>query len=137
MSSESIPETQGLLMARRYLMLKPHGARRVCELLSPVHVSPEDIFPSTNLAIGPNSHIYWLSESSSHGDPSNSTSMSPGSSVQFHHHGRFRIAGGVLPDAITAYRTYGDPANPCIVFPTCYGGRLDSTSVKVVPHPRT
>jgi len=41
-------------------------------------------------------------------------------------HGRFRLAGGVLPDAFTAYETYGDPKNPCIVFPTCYGGRLDS-----------
>ncbi|KAI0779487.1 homoserine O-acetyltransferase [Fomes fomentarius] len=59
--------------------------------------------------------------------------MSPGSSVQFHHHGRFRIAGGVLPDAITAYRTYGDPANPCIVFPTCYGGRLDSQDYMIGP----
>ena len=36
------------------------------------------------------------------------------------------MAGGVLPDAITAYRTYGDPKNPAIVFPTCYSGRLDS-----------
>ncbi|KIM44791.1 hypothetical protein M413DRAFT_362623 [Hebeloma cylindrosporum] len=48
------------------------------------------------------------------------------SQTNFHHHGRFRVSGGVLPDAVTAYRTYGDPANPCIVFPTCYGGKLDS-----------
>ena len=47
-------------------------------------------------------------------------------STQYYHHGRFRVAGGVLPDAITAYRTYGEPMNPCIVFPTCYGGKLDS-----------
>ncbi|KAL6300491.1 homoserine O-acetyltransferase [Sparassis latifolia] len=52
--------------------------------------------------------------------------MSASSEIKYYHHGRFRVAGGVLPDAITAYRTYGDPANPCIVFPTCYGGRLDS-----------
>ena len=51
--------------------------------------------------------------------------------IQLYHHGRFRVAGGVLPDAVTAYCTYGDPANPCIVFPTCYGGRLDGAS-----HPR-
>lgn len=50
--------------------------------------------------------------------------------VQFYHHGRFRVAGGVLPDAVTAYCTYGDPENPCIVFPTCYGGRLDSTLIR-------
>ncbi|PCH40377.1 homoserine acetyltransferase [Wolfiporia cocos MD-104 SS10] len=48
--------------------------------------------------------------------------------IQFYHHGRFKVAGGVLPDAVTAYQTFGDPANPCIVFPTCYGAqlRLDS-----------
>ncbi|KAF4610699.1 hypothetical protein D9613_006664 [Agrocybe pediades] len=46
--------------------------------------------------------------------------------TQYHHHGRFRVAGGSLPDAITAYRTYGDIANPCVVFPTCFGAKLDS-----------
>ncbi|TFK92706.1 homoserine O-acetyltransferase [Polyporus arcularius HHB13444] len=55
--------------------------------------------------------------------------MSSGSGVQYYHHGRFRVAGGILPNAITAYRTYGDPANPCIVFPTCYGGRLDNVGL--------
>ncbi|KAI0339903.1 homoserine acetyltransferase [Trametopsis cervina] len=48
------------------------------------------------------------------------------SETKYYHHGRFTFEGGTLPDAITAYRTYGDPKNPCIVFPTCYGGRLDS-----------
>ena len=48
--------------------------------------------------------------------------------IQFYHHGRFRVSGGVLPDAVTAYQTYGDKNNPCIVFPTCYGGKLDSMS---------
>ena len=52
--------------------------------------------------------------------------MSAQPSTQYYHHGRFRVAGGVLPDGITAYRTYGEPMNPCIVFPTCYGGKLDS-----------
>ncbi|KAG8213964.1 hypothetical protein J3R82DRAFT_10713 [Butyriboletus roseoflavus] len=47
-------------------------------------------------------------------------------SIQYHHHGRLRVAGGIIPDAVTAYCTYGDPKNPCIVFPTCYGGKLDS-----------
>ncbi|KAH8119534.1 Alpha/Beta hydrolase protein [Phellopilus nigrolimitatus] len=45
--------------------------------------------------------------------------------IQFYHHGRFRVAGGVLPDAITAYQTFGDKTKPCIVFPTCYGAKLD------------
>lgn len=46
--------------------------------------------------------------------------------TKYYHHGRFALQGGTLPDAVTAYRTYGDPANPCIVFPTCYGAKLDS-----------
>ncbi|KAF8070478.1 alpha beta hydrolase fold protein [Lyophyllum atratum] len=46
--------------------------------------------------------------------------------TQYYHHGRFRVKGGVIPNAITAFRTYGDPKDPCIVFPTCYGGKLDS-----------
>lgn len=45
--------------------------------------------------------------------------------IKFYNHGRFRVAGGVLPNAITAYQTFGDKSNPCIVFPTCYGGKLD------------
>ncbi|KAF9479577.1 alpha/beta-hydrolase [Pholiota conissans] len=49
--------------------------------------------------------------------------------TEYYHHGRFRVVGGVIPDAITAYRTYGNPANPCIVFPTCYGGKLDTSSL--------
>ncbi|KAI0066168.1 alpha/beta-hydrolase [Artomyces pyxidatus] len=59
--------------------------------------------------------------------------MSKESATQFYEHGRFKVAGGVLPSAITAYRTYGDPKNPCIVFPTCYGGRLDSQDYMIGP----
>jgi len=44
--------------------------------------------------------------------------------VKFYHHGRFKVAGGLLPDAVTAYQTYGTPGNPCIVFPSCYGAKL-------------
>jgi hypothetical protein len=44
---------------------------------------------------------------------------------QYYHHGRFKVAGGVLPDAVTAYRTYGDLNNDkVIVFPTCFGVKL-------------
>ena len=46
------------------------------------------------------------------------------SETKYYHHGRFRVAGGVLPDAITAYQTYGSPENPCVVFPTCYGAKM-------------
>jgi len=44
--------------------------------------------------------------------------------IQYYHHGQFTLSGGVLLDAITAYQTYGDPKNPCIVFPSCYGAKL-------------
>ena len=54
------------------------------------------------------------------------------SDIQYYHHGRFRVSGGVIPDAITAYCTYGDPSRPCIVFPTCYGGKLDSEQLSIV-----
>ncbi|TDL24200.1 alpha/beta hydrolase fold protein [Rickenella mellea] len=54
-----------------------------------------------------------------------------GPQTLYYRHGRFRVAGGVLPDAITAFQTYGDPKNPCIVFPTCYGGKLDSQTYLV------
>lgn len=47
------------------------------------------------------------------------------SATKYYHHERFALTGGTLPDAITAYKTYGDPEDPCIVFPTCYGGKLD------------
>lgn len=50
------------------------------------------------------------------------------SETRFYHHGRFHVKGGVLPDAITAFRTHGDPTDPCIVFPTCYGQKLDGGS---------
>jgi hypothetical protein len=45
--------------------------------------------------------------------------------TQYYEHGRFKVVGGVLPNAITAYRTYGSPSNPCIVFPTCYGAKME------------
>lgn len=57
--------------------------------------------------------------------------MSQDAEIQYYHHGRFRVAGGVLPDAVTAYQTFGDPKNPVIVFPTCYGGKLGSQSYMV------
>jgi homoserine O-acetyltransferase len=57
--------------------------------------------------------------------------MSQVTEIQYYHHGRFRVAGGVLPDAITAYQAFGDPNNPVIVFPTCYLGKLASQSYMV------
>ncbi|KAJ3557866.1 hypothetical protein NM688_g1238 [Phlebia brevispora] len=47
------------------------------------------------------------------------------SEVKYYHHGRFAVAGGTLPDAVTAYKTYGDPKNPCIAYGVCFGGRID------------
>lgn len=53
------------------------------------------------------------------------------SETKYYQHGRFTVSGGTLPTAFTAYRTYGDPKNPCIVFPTCYGGKLNSKSTRL------
>ncbi|KIJ70583.1 hypothetical protein HYDPIDRAFT_23676 [Hydnomerulius pinastri MD-312] len=44
--------------------------------------------------------------------------------LKFYRHGRFKVAGGIIPDAVTAYQTYGNSQNPCIVFPTCFGAKL-------------
>ncbi|KAF7770658.1 hypothetical protein Agabi119p4_6632 [Agaricus bisporus var. burnettii] len=55
------------------------------------------------------------------------------SKTRHYHHGRLRVEGGIIPEAITAYRTYGDPNNPCIVYPTCYGARLDSQETFIGP----
>ncbi|KAI9566397.1 Alpha/Beta hydrolase protein [Boletus coccyginus] len=49
-------------------------------------------------------------------------------SVSVHLHGEFEVAGGTLPNAFTAYQVYGDPTNPCILVPTCYGARLSLSS---------
>lgn len=59
--------------------------------------------------------------------------MSSEPATQYYHHGRFKFEGGTLPDAFTAYRTYGNSANPCIAFPTCYGGKLDSKWSLYIP----
>ncbi|KAJ3571041.1 hypothetical protein NP233_g4011 [Leucocoprinus birnbaumii] len=53
--------------------------------------------------------------------------------TRYYHHGRLHVEGGVLPDAVTAYRTYGDSKNPCVVLPTYYGGRLDHQQPFVGP----
>ena len=62
--------------------------------------------------------------SSSHATVVSTTMTTPATETQYYEHGRFKVSGGVLPNAITAYRTYGDPSNPCIVFPTCYGAKM-------------
>ena len=45
--------------------------------------------------------------------------------MSIYHHGEFRVAGRTLPNTFTAYQAYGDPANACILVPTCYGARLE------------
>ncbi|KIK99416.1 hypothetical protein PAXRUDRAFT_30521 [Paxillus rubicundulus Ve08.2h10] len=37
---------------------------------------------------------------------------------------QFKVAGGVLSGVVTAYQTFWDPSNPCIVCPTCHGAKL-------------
>ncbi|KAJ3557864.1 hypothetical protein NM688_g1241 [Phlebia brevispora] len=59
--------------------------------------------------------------------------MSLNSETQYYHHGRFAMEGGTLPDAVTAYRTYGDPSKPCIVYPTCFGRQLPGQEYMIGP----
>lgn len=53
--------------------------------------------------------------------------MSAEAQTMYYHHGELTVKGGILPDAVTAYKTYGDSSRPCIVFPTFYTGTLAST----------
>lgn len=56
--------------------------------------------------------------------------------IQYFHHGRFKLSGGWLPNAITAYQTYGDPKKPCIVYPSCFGTKLAQGSESFTGYPR-
>ncbi|BFZ57719.1 hypothetical protein PYCC9005_004772 [Savitreella phatthalungensis] len=40
----------------------------------------------------------------------------------------FPLASGQSADLVLAYRTYGDRSLPCILQPTCYGGKLEGTT---------
>ena len=80
------------------------------------------------------SRALYLTKYYHHPSPGDIRQMSD-SVIRFYHHGRFRVYGGVIPDAVTAYQTYGDPNNPCIVFPTCYGAKLGlGSEYAFVPH---
>ncbi|KAJ7761131.1 alpha beta hydrolase fold protein [Mycena metata] len=54
------------------------------------------------------------------------------SSNQFYEHGKFDVAGGTLDNAITAFRTYGDPSKPCIISSTAIGGKLEVFDVAMI-----
>lgn len=39
--------------------------------------------------------------------------------------GDFKLkAGGSIPDAFIAYKTFGDPGLPAVIYPTWYSGRM-------------
>lgn len=45
--------------------------------------------------------------------------------VQIYHLGDFALRSGeTIPDAFIAYKTWGDPANPTIIYPTWYSGHI-------------
>ncbi|KAF9580396.1 hypothetical protein BGW38_002980 [Lunasporangiospora selenospora] len=47
------------------------------------------------------------------------------SPVQYYQLGDFELQSGeILPAAFIAYKTYGSPKNPCIVYPTWYSGTI-------------
>lgn len=46
---------------------------------------------------------------------------------------KLTTAGGVtIDDAFLAYKTLGDKSKPCILAPTCYGGKLDNTLTMII-----
>lgn len=108
---------------------RPIHTRQQCESLP-----PRSFVHGVSLSL-----LFWLhkwcdaqsSQDAFLGSETLTMTATPSVEIKYFHHGRFKVAGGVLPDALTAYQTFGDPADPCIVFPTCYGAqlRLDSTYI--------
>ncbi|KAF8935866.1 hypothetical protein CPC16_010195 [Podila verticillata] len=49
----------------------------------------------------------------------------PDPTLQYYHLGDFELQSGeILPSAFVAYRTYGSPTNPCVVYPTWFSGKI-------------
>lgn len=45
--------------------------------------------------------------------------------IKYHQLGDFELQSGeILPSAYIAYRTYGSPSNPCVVYPTWFSGTI-------------
>lgn len=50
--------------------------------------------------------------------------------------GDFRLASDeVLPSAFLAYKTFGDPSSPALIYPTWYGGSMSGTPQQTPPLP--
>ncbi|KAF9300391.1 hypothetical protein BGZ74_007935 [Mortierella antarctica] len=62
------------------------------------------------------------------------------SEIKYFQLGDFVLQSGeVLPSAYIAYRTYGSPSKPCIVYPTWYSGTIVEGNERLIPtpdHPR-
>ncbi|GJJ77385.1 homoserine O-acetyltransferase/O-succinyltransferase [Entomortierella parvispora] len=60
--------------------------------------------------------------------------------TKYHQLGDFELQSGeVLPAAYIAYRTYGSPSNPCVVYPTWYSGTIvegNEWLISTPEHPR-
>jgi homoserine acetyltransferase len=55
--------------------------------------------------------------------------------VQTYKLGDFELQSGeVLKDAFIAYRTFGDPNLPAVIYPTWYSGSMDSSDVVQYHH---
>ncbi|KAF9397286.1 hypothetical protein BGX21_009025 [Mortierella sp. AD011] len=64
----------------------------------------------------------------------------PDPAIKFYQLGDFELQSGeILPSAYIAYRTYGSPTNPCIVYPTWYSGTIvegNEWLISAPKHPR-
>ncbi|KAF9020352.1 hypothetical protein BGZ52_002629 [Haplosporangium bisporale] len=64
----------------------------------------------------------------------------PNSEIKYFQLGDWELQSGeVLPDAYIAYRTYGSPSKPCVVYPTWYSGTIvegNEWLISTPEHPR-
>ncbi|KAG0198187.1 hypothetical protein BGX28_008345 [Mortierella sp. GBA30] len=60
--------------------------------------------------------------------------------IKYYQLGDFELQSGeILPSAYIAYRTYGSPLNPCVVYPTWYSGTIvggNEWLISTPEHPR-
>lgn len=117
-------ERMNLIQACQYL---PHAMNLLttqAPMAEPSLPSPSPSIPTIIFSPSQTSTLIISNTSSTIASLISNMSTSP--AVQYYHHGRFKVSNGVIPDAVTAFKTYGNPENPCIVFPTCFGGKLAS-----------
>lgn len=70
----------------------------------------------------------------------NMTPLTVDHTIKYYQLGDFELQSGeILPAAYIAYKTYGNPTNPCIVYPTWYSGTIvdgNEWLISTPEHPR-